>query len=64
MKLPTMIASWFRKRSSPAEKRLLVRCRGDRAQMDRLIAHELQSRPGLSRAEASQRAHERWTRDR
>jgi hypothetical protein len=64
MKLPSVIAKWFRKRPSAAEKRLLQRCAGDQAQMERLIGVELQRRPDLSRAEASERAIERWNRDR
>jgi hypothetical protein len=64
MKLATRIANWFRKGPSAAEKRLLQRCAGDQAQMERLIAHELERSPGLSRAAASDRALERWSRDR
>lgn len=64
MKLPNVIARWFRKRPSAAERRLLQRCAGDQAQVERLIAHELQRRPGLSRAEASESATDRWNRDR
>ena len=65
MKLPQAIIKWFRKRSSSAaEKRLLQRCAGDQAQMERLIAHELERRPGVSRAQAADAALERWNRDR
>jgi hypothetical protein len=54
---------WFSRRSR-AEKQLVHRCVGDGAQAERLIAYELQRRPGLSRAAASRAALERWTRDR
>jgi hypothetical protein len=64
MKLLGAMAKWFRKGPSAAEKRLLQRCAGDHAQMDRLIAHELQRRPALSRAQAADNALDRWNRDR
>jgi hypothetical protein len=57
------LASWFR-RTSASEKALLQRCAGDKAQMERLIEHELERRPGMSRAIASRWALERWARDR
>ena len=63
MKLASAIATWF-KRPSDGEKRLLKRCGGDREQMERLIKHELDRRPGLSRAKASESAVDRWNRDR
>jgi hypothetical protein len=59
MKLP--FASWF-KRPSSDELRLLRRCGGDEEQMERLIAHELARKPGLSREKASASALERWNR--
>ena len=39
----------FFKIQSAAEKRLLAICRGDRDQMERMIAGELSRTPGLSR---------------
>lgn len=57
------LLSRFR-RTPASEKTLLARCAGDKAQMERLIEHELERRPGLSRAVASRWALERWTRDR
>src|SRR5579872_101648 len=53
---------WFH-RPSRAEQRLLHRCFGDAAQMERLIAHEQVRRPQLSRAAASEAALDRWSRD-
>jgi hypothetical protein len=64
MKLFSAIASWFRTGPSAAERRLLQRCAGDQTQMDRLIAGELQRHPGISRAQAADRALDRWNRDR
>ena len=55
---------WLRHRPSQAEKRLLHRCLGDTAQVERLIAHEQARRPQLSRAAASAAALDRWSRDR
>jgi len=51
----------FGTRVSPAERQLLKRCLGDSAQLERLIAHELERRP-QSRASASQAALDRWSR--
>lgn len=59
----SLLASWFR-RPSAAEKALLHRCAGDKTQMERLIQHELERRPDLSRSTASKWALERWARDR
>lgn len=56
------LVRWFRG-TSVAEKRLLHRCGGDSAQLERLIGYELQRRPGWSRAKAAQAALERWNRD-
>lgn len=64
MKIPSMIAGWFRKGPSASERRLLQRCTGDQAKMERLIAYELQRRPELSRAQAAEHAMDRWNRDR
>ena len=58
-----LLASWFR-RTSASEKALLHRCAGDQAQVERLIQHELERRPDLSRATASKWALERWARGR
>lgn len=59
MKLP--FASWF-KQPATDEHRLLRRCSGDRAQMERLIAFEIARMPSLSREKASSWALERWNR--
>jgi hypothetical protein len=64
MKLPGVFGKWFAPRPSAAEKQLLARCRGDAAQIERLIGYELSRRPYLSRAAASEAALDRWTRDR
>ena len=64
MKLPGVFRKWFAARPSAAEKQLLARCRGDAAQIERLIGYEQSRRPHLSRAAASEAALERWTRDR
>jgi hypothetical protein len=64
MKLLRAISKWFGKRPSAAERRLLQRCAGDQAQMERLIALELERRPGVSRADAADAAVDRWNRDR
>lgn len=61
MKLP--FASWFR-RPSQAEKQLLVMCRDDRAQMERLIRLEMAKNPARTREFASQAAIDRWARGR
>jgi hypothetical protein len=44
------------KRSRQAESDLTRACRGDAAQADRLIAHELRRAPKLSRKQAAARA--------
>jgi hypothetical protein len=64
MQLPGVLRKWFAARSSKAEKQLLARCRGDAAQIERLIAFEQSRRPQLSRAAASEAALDRWNRDR
>ena len=64
MKLPGVLRKWFAARSSAAEKQLLARCRGDAAQIERLIAYEQSRRPHLTRAAASEAALDRWTHDR
>jgi hypothetical protein len=64
MKLPGVFRKWFAPRPSKAEEQLLVRCRGDAAQIERLIAYEQTRRPYLSRAAASEAALDRWTHDR
>ena len=63
-KLSQVFTRWFRRGPGAEERRLLHRCRGDRELTERLIAHELARRPGLSRAAASGSALERWNRDR
>lgn len=55
---------WFGAKRSASEKTLLLRCRGDEAQLERLIEHERAKRPGLSRAACAHAALERWARDR
>jgi hypothetical protein len=57
----SVLASWFR-RTPTSERELLHRCAGDKAQMERLIEHELQRRPGMLRETLSRSALERWTR--
>lgn len=64
MKLLGVFRTWFAARPSKAETQLRQRCRGDAAQIERLIAYEQSRRPHLSRAAASEAALERWTRDR
>jgi hypothetical protein len=59
MKLP--FANWFKK-PSQAEKQLLVMCRDDRAQMERLIQLEISRNPVRTREVASQAAIDRWIR--
>ncbi len=59
MKLP--FAQWFR-RPSQAEKQLLVMCRDDREQMERLIRLETAKNPERTRERASQAAIDRWVR--
>ena len=61
MKLP--FAQWFKK-PSQAEKQLLVMCRGDREQLERLIRLEIAKNPERTREFASQAAIDRWTRGR
>ena len=61
MKLP--FANWFRK-PSQAEKQLLVMCRNDREQMERLIRLETARNPVRTREFASQAAIDRWVRGR
>ena len=58
------LTRWFRKRASASERVLVGRCRGDGELANRLIAHEIERDPRLSRGAASQRAVERWDRDR
>ena len=61
MKLP--FANWFKKPSA-AERQLLVMCRDDREQMERLIALELAKNPARTRELASKAAIDRWVRGR
>jgi len=64
MKLPKVFAKWFGSRSSGPEKQLLLRCRGDAEQTERLIRHELTRHANWSRELGAQAALERWIRDR
>jgi hypothetical protein len=50
-------------RQQEAEGRLRRVCKGDATQAARLIEHEIQRRPGLSRAEAAKRALDTLARD-
>lgn len=52
---------WLR---ASAEKKLLVACRGDEEQLERLVAYEISRRPGISRREAVRSAFERLRNDR
>jgi hypothetical protein len=55
---------WFGPKITVSEQQLLQRCRGDEAQLERLIQLELVKRPGMSRAAGAQAALDRWSRDR
>jgi hypothetical protein len=56
--------SAFRRRGGAhAEVRLRRICLGDEMQMERLITNEMTRAPGISRAEAINRAVERYQRD-
>jgi hypothetical protein len=55
---------WFTPSVSAQEKQLLQRCRGDQAQLERLITLELTRRAELSREAAAKSALDRWSRDR
>lgn len=48
---------------SGEEKQLLLVCRGDAAQMDRLIAYEDKRRPGISRRLQCRAALDRYKHD-
>jgi hypothetical protein len=57
---------WLRRRDSAshqAEARLRRICLGDAAQVERLISSERARAPGISRAEAANRAVGRYRRD-
>ncbi|MBL9015574.1 MAG: hypothetical protein JNL83_15425 [Myxococcales bacterium] len=61
----SLLRRWFGgTRRGTDEARLLHRCHGDAALVERLIAHELARRPEVSRAAAARSAMERWNRDR
>jgi hypothetical protein len=60
----SLFSRWFGAKVSATEKTLLLRCRGDEAQLERLIQLEAARRPGLSRAACAHAALERWARDR
>ena len=61
----SLLQRWFGgPRRGADEARLLHRCRGDAALMERLIAHERERRPDISRATAAKSAMERWNRER
>ena len=48
---------------SAEEKTLLLVCRGDPEQMERLIAFEEKRRPGMSRKQAARAALDRYKHD-
>jgi len=48
---------------SAEEKTLLLVCRGDAYQMERLIAHENARRPGMSRKRQAKAALDRYKHD-
>lgn len=50
--------------SDRALKELMLRAMGDGEKVERLIVFEQKRAPGISRAEATRRANERWARDR
>jgi len=59
-------AVWWHLRGAPsrqAEIRLRQICLGDTNQMEQLIAWELKRAPGITRAEAVNRAVQRFERD-
>ena len=64
------VLAWRRWRKSPpartqsASKELLIRVRGDAELAERLIVHELQRRPGMTREQAMQLAMTRLEHDR
>ncbi len=61
----SLFKRWFGStRRGGDETRLLHRCHGDAALMERLIAAELARRPDTSRAAAARSAMDRWNRDR
>lgn len=64
MPLSSLFARWFRSGPCAEEKRLLRRCGGDPSLTERLIGHELRSRPGMSRAAAAEAAEQRWAAER
>jgi hypothetical protein len=60
----SIFSQWLTPKTSASETQLLQRCRGDKAQLERLIQGELTRRAGLSRADAAKSALDRWSRDR
>jgi len=61
----SLFKRWFGgTRRGADEARLLHRCHGDAELMERLIAHERERLPQVSRAAAARSAIERWNRDR
>jgi hypothetical protein len=52
-----------RAENEEVERRLLRVCKGDTSQAERLIKHELERRPGLSRGQAAARAVDALARD-
>ena len=62
--LMSFFRKWFGPKVTVSEQQLLRCCRGDTAQLERLIQLELVRRPGMSRAAGVQAALDRWSRDR
>lgn len=54
------ITRWVRERTLEAD--LLRKCRGDRDQLERLVAGESSRNPGLSRTKVLQLVIDRWER--
>ena len=65
--LVVLVAIWlwraYRGRRQAAEEELRRICLGNQRQAERLIEGEMTRAPGMSRAEAAQRAIERYRRD-
>jgi hypothetical protein len=59
----TLVFWRLRARPTQAERTLLRVCRGSRAQAESLMRHEAARAPGISRAEAAERAVSRYRRD-
>jgi hypothetical protein len=60
----SFFGKWLSRSANGSELALLQRCRGDEAQLERLIALEMTKRPGMSRDASAKAALDRWSRDR